>query len=1002
MNKLNLSKVKEVTKKVEKMASKVIVRTLADVIRQYLNARVSNTEQDYIADLLAKMQEEIRTNKPDENTYDVQQLIFLNLVGYDTTWADFVVLDVMSVNDFSAKRIAYTAASQMWNAKSDVVLMATQRIQRDLTTVNPLLTSIVLTSIPPYLSVPLAQHIHHDVISLMTSAKPHLRQKAIMTFYHICLQFPDALKAGFVTLRGRLDDTDNSVVFSSLSVVGELCAHNPQNFVSLIPKLAKMLDGSNSNWISLRLVNILKILCAAEPRLPKKLINPFTQILETTSSITLLFETVRAIIEIPITNTVLLTYAAQRMQSFLEHQDTNLRYLCLTLFIKLMQIQPKLVAQHKELISQCLDSDDEPTRLMALDLLTNLANAKTIDGIVAKCYEHYSKDSTESFKNQLITRVVEICSKNDYGLVQDFDWYITVLLDFIEKGGFTCYDIVADQFLDLAYRVPATRERLVVEMAKFFESPDLKEAVPLLLAASHIVGDYATDSEQFSKILQPMVINMNERVQASCIQTAFKLYLKCESQEQRSAVEGMFELKLPLLETSKYAEVQDIANLTLNVVHILRDSQDEEGYDELGAFMTPPDDNEEEEIEEIIRPAELDEPIEIFQTTKEDHIRFDDVDDPLLQGVIDTIDEKPKKKVRGEKKEKKKMHKQNSATEKPVILKTHEKILKRSSLSNTNSLSSGPKPSAISNALATIDLSETVAEVEAKANAPLQPTNTSLIAKKKAAEAAKREMIAEKSAKKHIVKKKKRTPKQDAAPSEVLPKNASGPPVTGPEGEYRIQIVGDANTLSIVGADFIVQDSEPNNMTVDMTIENCTILPVQSIGIELKPDDDIQAVDVQPVNDQLEGNSKVSHKIVVSIQNPLKPHLLKLRFVPTSGGIEPLDVSFKIFPSYFLLPATAEQLEDALGNCACEVNNQFSSTTSPKVLLQCLVNVLHGSILPSAEKRERIVFSKATTGERAVGILIADKAGPQLRIKSDDQTLAETLLREVKQAVQKA
>jgi hypothetical protein len=60
---------------------------------------------------------------------------------------------------------------------------------------------------------------------------------------------------------------------------------------------------------------------------------------------------VRAIIEIPITNTVLLTFAAQRMQTFLEHQDANLRFLGLLLFIKLMEIQPKLVAQHRELIT---------------------------------------------------------------------------------------------------------------------------------------------------------------------------------------------------------------------------------------------------------------------------------------------------------------------------------------------------------------------------------------------------------------------------------------------------------------------------------------------------------------------------------------------------------------------------------------------------------------------------------------------------------------------------
>jgi hypothetical protein len=77
---------------------------------------------------------------------------------------------------------------------------------------------------------------------------------------------------------------------------------------------------------------------------------PFTNVLETTGSVMMLFECVRAIIETPITNTVLLGFGAQWMQSFLEHQDANFRFHCLSLFIKLMQIQPKLVAQHRELI----------------------------------------------------------------------------------------------------------------------------------------------------------------------------------------------------------------------------------------------------------------------------------------------------------------------------------------------------------------------------------------------------------------------------------------------------------------------------------------------------------------------------------------------------------------------------------------------------------------------------------------------------------------------------
>ena len=269
--------------KVARKAKNLFTSNLQDLIRGYLNARSHGNEMEYINNAISKLQEEVGHNSNEQNVVVVQKLIFLNLMGFDTSWGNFTVLEVMTLEDYSAKRVAYTAAAQMWNNSTDAVLMATNRIQRDLTSVNTLLTSTVLTSIAAFLTPALAAAISQDVISLMTSSKPYIRQKAIMLFYHVCLQYPDALKPGFVTLRQKLEDDDYSVMFSALSVIAELCAHNPQNFVPLIPKLHKMLEGSPTNWVALRIVAILRMLCSVEPMLPKKLITPFTTLLETTS-----------------------------------------------------------------------------------------------------------------------------------------------------------------------------------------------------------------------------------------------------------------------------------------------------------------------------------------------------------------------------------------------------------------------------------------------------------------------------------------------------------------------------------------------------------------------------------------------------------------------------------------------------------------------------------------------------------------------------------------------
>lgn len=1003
---------------------KLTARNLNDLIRNYLNAKANGTEEQYMANTISSLQEEARTYSNEENVNTVQQMIFVNMLGYDTTWGDFTVLEVMTIEDYSAKRIAYTAAAQMWNSNSDVVLMATNRIQRDLTSVNTLLTSCVLTSLPPYLTSSLASGIAHDVISLMTSAKPYIRQKAIMTFYHICLRYPDALKPGFVTLRAKLDDDDPSVVFAALTVISELCQHNPSNFVPLIPTLHKMLLNSTSNWVTLRLITILKMLCQAEPRLPKKLITPFTNILDTTSSITLLFECVRSIIEIPITNTVLLTYASQRMQAFLEHQDVNLRFLCLTLFIKLMQIQPKLVSQHKELITQCLDSEDEEIRLMALDLLAALANSKTIDGIVAKMFMHFKESKNQHFKNQIVTRIIEICSKADYALISDFDWYINVLMDFIDEGGLPNYDLVADQFLDLALRVPVTRPLLVQELSKLFADTRYKNESKLLLAASHIVGDYSENSEYFESILHPQVVQMSERVQSSCISTAFKLFLKSQTNEERLRLEEIFNEKLQIFSTSQYAEVQDVASLTSNIIKILKEEESEnieasrQTFNELNKRLTPVD--EEEEPEPIPVPEELNQPCELFTQLQNETMEMgqinNDVDSNLIDGIVKTS-------KTGKKRVKKVAH-QKQTNEKVVILKAHSKILPTSKTNQFDPNKSANKSSdTFSNALASVDLTETVAETEARKNQPQQiPFDQSLQQKKKALEASQRSH----SGKTVIKRKKTSTANANEDPQESAEKkptlrrkrvhgktdgdqqkdqsNPQSSPIVGPVEGSRAQMIGSNSMFNVTVLEFTPEKSsnDQSKLTIELNVHNDTAVAIQSINIELNNSDSTLQLLSDPCTiPEIPGRGDTQYTFELGVSDIVKPHIAKLTFIPSSTGADTLEASIRIFPSFFLLEAAEASLGEAEQNATNESAIDFSSSQiKPKELLQTIVNITRGKIILTDDIHVRKILSKSTEGHPVVAILKADKESTVLTIKCSDESLLQALTKEIKMKTQ--
>jgi hypothetical protein len=287
----------------------------------------------------------------------------------------------MVLDDYSAKRIAYTAASQLWNANSDVVLMATNRIQRDLTSSKPLIVSVVLSSLPPSLSPSLSQHIASDVIKMMTSSKEFIQVKAIMAFYHLCLHHSTALKEGFPTLRTLLDNPRRSVVLATLTVLLELYIANPQNFIQMIPKNFKMLEGRSDIWITIRIVQILTVLASVETRLPKKLIQPFSDIIDSSSSDPLIYEVCRSMIQIRLIQPSVMQITIHRLQGYINAGDQDVRFLFLTVFMGLLKLSPKAALQNRELIGDCLDSEDENQRLIALELLASMTNSKNIDKI---------------------------------------------------------------------------------------------------------------------------------------------------------------------------------------------------------------------------------------------------------------------------------------------------------------------------------------------------------------------------------------------------------------------------------------------------------------------------------------------------------------------------------------------------------------------------------------------------------------------------------------------
>ena len=112
----------------------------------------------------------------------------------------------------------------------------------------------------------------------------------------------------------------------------------------------------------------------------------------------------------------------QKLRILIEDSDQNLKYLGLLAMSKILKTNPKSVSGHKDLILGCLDDADDSIRLRALDLLSGMVSKKNLMEIVKKLMTHMAKAEGTTYRDELLGKIIQICSQNDYQYISNFEW----------------------------------------------------------------------------------------------------------------------------------------------------------------------------------------------------------------------------------------------------------------------------------------------------------------------------------------------------------------------------------------------------------------------------------------------------------------------------------------------------------------------------------------------------------------------------------------------------
>ncbi|EST05076.1 Clathrin/coatomer adaptor, adaptin-like, N-terminal [Kalmanozyma brasiliensis GHG001] len=516
-------------------------RSLSDLIKG-LRSHRGKDEPKYVAQVLDEIRHEVRSGDLEVKAEAVLKLTYLQMLGYPFSGANFHMLETMASSKYHHKHVGYLAAAQCFSADTEVLILATNMIKKDLQSSQYLDVAIALNGLSHIATPDLARHLGPDVIKLLTHSRPMIRKKALLVLYSLVIKCPDLLEASWDRLREKLEDPDLGVVSAAVNIICELARRDPRPFLPLSPQLFRLLTTSTNNWMLIKIIKLFGSLTPLEPRLVKKLVPPISTIISTTPAMSLLYECIHTIIIGGMLTQPggddLAHTCVEKLASFLTDTDQNLKYIALLALVKILPSHSHLVAEHQDVIFESIEDPDLSIRLRALELVSGMAVSRNLESIVSQLLSHLEPPSSSttsstmdgagaaaaalkasltnggtagddadpasgslaaitsasnptlspSYRLEIVERILALSSYDTYANVNDFTWYIDTLLHLSLVSnlpdGNHVGSRIRDQLIDISARVRAIRPHAARVMTHLLSDGRLAPSYDWVLSES--------------------------------------------------------------------------------------------------------------------------------------------------------------------------------------------------------------------------------------------------------------------------------------------------------------------------------------------------------------------------------------------------------------------------------------------------------------------------------------------------------------------------------------
>uniref|UniRef100_A0A8C2A9N7 AP-2 complex subunit alpha n=1 Tax=Cyprinus carpio TaxID=7962 RepID=A0A8C2A9N7_CYPCA len=396
----------------------------------------------------------------------VCKLLFIFLLGHDIDFGHMEAVNLLSSNKYTEKQIGYLFISVLVNSNSELIRLINNAIKNDLSSRNPTFMCLALHCIANVGSREMAEAFAGEIPRILVAGDTmdSVKQSAALCLLRLYKTSPDLVLMGEWTSRvvHLLNDQHMGVVTAAISLITCLSQKNPDEFktcVSLaVSRLSRIVSSASTDlqdytyyfvpapWLSCKLLRLLQCYPPPEDGAVKgRLVECLETILNkaqeppkskkvqhSNAKNAILFEAISLIIHYD-SEPNLLVRACNQLGQFLQHRETNLRYLALESMCTLAssEFSHEAVKTHIETVINALKTErDVSVRQRAADLLYAMCDRSNAKQIVAEMLS-YLETADYSIREEMVLKVAILAEK--YAV--DYSWYVDTILNLIRIAG---------------------------------------------------------------------------------------------------------------------------------------------------------------------------------------------------------------------------------------------------------------------------------------------------------------------------------------------------------------------------------------------------------------------------------------------------------------------------------------------------------------------------------------------------------------------------------------